>query len=273
MNRRNFLKNLAYGAALLSVSPLELLANNPQNITFQDAKKNPVLRQAYVKQMAGKILPLEYVGKVYYVPRNTTENGGMAIANYNVGEIPSRKKYNIEVCLNAFNVDVIQNDNDFLSALLDHEIDGHAKNFHYGFSRFKESDFMNGPASYNGTVLKAAFELEADGNQLTKTKERKVSEQMLTNTTLCYFNSYSDLYHPSASNINEQGALERLRVEYFISELLKMTLTLDFPSGVHYHGRIITSDGSLMTNNGPIQPNQELSDKIKYLQLANSFFK
>lgn len=284
MNRRSFLEKTALTGAGILVGAVSLSSiaesatkhidthskkskANSHKIIFQEAKNNPKLRLEYINKISEPYLKLAYIKEISYLNANIQGQEEMHTV-YILGQAGSQQKLKICIMPSIFDNEILQNDNDFLSALVDHEIEGHAKKLYYGYEKFSEDDFILDPKKFGQKKLfakrplQATFELEAYGNQLNNAVSRGMSNQFLETAVLRYYEYYCDLYNPSASNIINQQKLEELKVEYFIPILLKMRFK-DLDSGTNSTRGILDSAGMLMMPYGLQKPSAELYKKIQ----------
>jgi len=155
-------------------------------------------------------------------------------------------------------------ENNFLSILIDHEIDGHAKPFHFAWSDvgyFDDDDFL----SSDGTkiamdIFASVYELYALRNQIRKAPERGVDKEFLIDISKSYWMHYSRIIQPDADkDLKKPEIIRKFRIEFFIPELMHHTVTI----GDQYRGPLITEDGKMITSYGPVELPDYLKEKVE----------
>ncbi len=242
----------------------------PRDPTFEEAKKYPEKRQAYIEAVEKKFKldGLPYVEDVFYnnikVERNVQSplEGESAMRTVLTGRKPG-EEYDIEIYDAAFNPDF--SEPDFLSCLIDHEIEGHARPYHHSFSDIggvEDSMFTKEDGKkFNEKLEYTVFELYAYTVQIKKLRERNVDTKFNNFIWSSYWEHYSDIIHPGAEKgLKEPGNLKRFRELFFVPELLKLMVSIK----EFYTGPAISPDGGkIMTTYGPVELPDYLKEKVE----------
>lgn len=245
VSRRKFF-GLFAGAAVFGGLGYCLARYNPP--TFQEARADKSLREEYVNHIAEPLEELEYIKDIIYLGGRGVEGSGMSI-NFNPMDVGRRKSVSIYVYDNPFGHGSVKNENDFLSLLVDHEIEGHARNIYYGFGWFEMDDLLASPGEYSEQVFFDVYELIAYGNQLEKRHERGISKDTLKHTLGKYYDYYSDLINPVRDeSIINRKMLGKFRERLFLEDFLDMFALLD---GKRY--KVILPGGVMNTKYGPVK--------------------
>ncbi len=233
--RRNFLKAGlgAAAAGVLGYTGYNLLQE--KDPTFEEAKKDKTKRAAYVKSVVRRFgldkLPyvegMNYSGGKPLVYRQISPKTDLVdiiraeIRNAYADDIGKRKKYSIDIYNHAFADSKCEDD--FLNIVVDHEIEGHAKSWHYGASGFLYEDFLSvdGPDIIIPVILKDVNELHAFKVQIEKAaKERSVSNEIKRSSMQMYWYYYSDLVHPTREGrLKDESKLRKFREMFFTKSL------------------------------------------------------
>ena len=255
---------LSAAAALVSGIYLAL----PGEPTFEEAKKDSGRREAYVEcvEKRFKLNELPYVEDVYYSAGEgaadfpTSVEGKPAMKTEWKGKT-DKDKDKIAVYDLAFNPDF--NEADFLSTLIDHEIEGHARPAHFAFSDigyFDEDEFVEVDGGVNVGLLSSIYELYAYRNQIRMASERGVDSKFMAFICQSYWEHYSNIIHPESENrLKDKKPLRKFRELFFLPNFLTQEITMD---GV-YSGTVIMPDRRMFTPYGPIELPDYLKEKIK----------
>lgn len=218
--------------------------------SFQDAQKDAGVRPSYVAYWQKQFQHLGHIGGITYSTNEAPrDHAGMA-TNFVVGTIGDRIKQPITVFKGAFEYASIKSESDFLSVLVDHEIDGHAKIFYEGSPEFKEDEFLieGSQTAYDRNVEEDVIELYAYENQWKKRQERNISPEMAQTTLQQLWKNYSDLIHPVRNNaIANKASLEKFRKRFFLSEFEYMRISVNGKSGP-----VMLPNNQMMTVFGPV---------------------
>jgi len=237
------------GICLLGIGGLAYLLSR-ERISFQDTQKDSEMRPSYVAYWQKQFQNLDHISSIAYsANEGPKDHAGMA-TNFVVGTIGNRIRQSITVFKGAFEYASIKSENDFLSVLVDHEIDGHAKIFYEGSPEFQEDEFLieGSQTSYNSNVAQDVFELCAYENQWKKRQERNISAEMAQNTLQQLWKHYSDLIHPIRDNaIANKASLEKFRKRFFLNEFEYMRISVNGKSSP-----VMLPNNQMMTVFGPV---------------------
>ncbi|HLC85336.1 MAG TPA: hypothetical protein VJH22_06095 [Candidatus Nanoarchaeia archaeon] len=186
------------GALYYGLSAPQHSTQNAQRITYHQAKQDPSLRQEYVRSL-NLANQYPFIRLVDYAPNldfpmvTTSLDHPPAI---NEGEPIVRigQRSSVYVGPQAFTDPVISGDDDFLSVLVDHEIEGHAHYVSNGFPGFTIDNALTPDGlitafrSIEGnevTTLNPPYELFAYEHQLSNPHGRRLSQGMREKNGYC----------------------------------------------------------------------------------------
>lgn len=238
------------GICLAGVGGLVHLLSDEKKISFQEAQKNPNLRSPYVAYWQRQFQHLDHISSIAYSTNEAPKDHAGMATNFVVGTIGNRIKQSITVFKVAFEDRSITNENDFLSVLVDHEIDSHARIFYEGSPEFQEDEFLieGSKTEYNSNVAQDVFELYAYENQWKKRKERSISSELEKHTLIQFWKRYSDLIHPIRdTSIANKASLEKFRKRFFLNEFQHMHVSFN-----NISSPFILPNNKIMTFYGPI---------------------
>ena len=208
------------GIGALGITGIFAVTAKPEKITFQEARENPELRQEYLEQFK-HLFDKPYVSEVVYEetqPENTKI--GARVGGYNLGEMGNREAYKVEVYPFAFKGEPIKTEADFLSTLVDHEIEGHARIFYYGLKEMPESAFRGTNGRYHGAQIDA-YEAFACQNQFMSPRIRSCSKEYGFGVLSQFHEYYSNLLSASKNfPFENPAAFEKAQTFFFKTTML-----------------------------------------------------
>ncbi len=193
-SRRKFLALASLGL-ISGGSGLNALLN--KHISFEDAQKDPSLRESFVNQLKAEYQRPYITGVAYSSetpapvnPEIRPQGIGAEVVGLNPADMGSRKAYEVRVYPGAFS-DNVKTERDFLSMIVDHEIEGHAAHFHFGGS-ITAQEFQLIDSTYHPAV-QPMLELVAYSGQLQRAQTRGVSPEYKDNIVQQYCSYYGQL--------------------------------------------------------------------------------
>ncbi len=276
---------VAAAAALGSV----LWFGHPTDPTFEEAKQDKSKRADYVEfvERKYKLNELPYLHDVRYVDRlsgiadGPPERSAMAMSGFHYNGSDKKARAIIHVYDVAF--DNLSSTNQFLSVLIDHEIEGHARPSYFdGFRGFENISIpsdryfeFHDPSYFTVTPGDIFLELYAYRNQLEVSKHRGLNEDETDEIRKSQLFYYHMLFHPQIESMMNPETLKRLRADFFLRDFMYMDISVpstendtNWKRGTEYkkgklwsRGPIITKDGNMMTPYGLLDLPDYLKEK------------
>src|SRR3989344_831260 len=245
-----------------------------RRITYQEARADPDLHQRYLAQFDDLTKTYPYIKGIVYAPN--LGSGTMATSSLDHPPIlgegepqnPIGTDNTVYVSPRAFRVSSIQTEDDFLSVLVDHEIEGHARYLNQGFPGFTMSNALNSEGQFSRfntaegreiSTLNPICELFAYQNQLDNPYNRRISAAQRESDVLMYNINFIDLLRIASGGQHYRDHLEigRLAVRFARSELVGMIS--DLPN---YRGPTYCNDGHVHVTEGTIHMPIALKDRF-----------
>jgi len=239
-------------------------------VTFEEAKRDPGKREQYVKDVVRRfgLDNLPYVERVYYSELQDIQNASVTniqmsmSTDFIIGDIGKGKKHSIQVYKEAFDPLDNETESDFLSGLIDHETEGHARSVHFGFEdlggfKLKDFDFISGADSkIPYYFLTSISELSAYKKQVSLSRQRGTTQRKLNAVRVAYMQYYSLIMQPALDDlISDKSVLRRCREVFFDQQVLTSPIeATGYPGGTP-----LMPEGKLRTTHGII----ELPDYLK----------
>ena len=205
MNRRRFIKLGLIGTGVCVAGGLSRLLFPTKNITFEQAQKNPSLRDNYLEQIIEKHGKPKSVADISYATlKQLQEETGVILQetdhmfthiNGSLSQIGTRtlRPY-VYVLPHSFETKDIQHEVDFVNTLVDHEF-FHANTCYSGFGVISMDDLQVERGEQEGLcntdLFRCAYELLAYENQEKEARRKPVSKangtRILNNYCFNYF--------------------------------------------------------------------------------------
>lgn len=272
----NFVKRKRmWGFGLLAATTAlgsALWFSHPNNPTFEEACADPNKRAAYVEAVERKfrLNELPYVEDIKYSSeaRFDSKRGqaGMEVLDANVHSIGKGRKFVVQVYDGAFDSSFAANEMEFVSSLIDHEVEGHAKPQSSGYPNFQLQDLelahMCQVMTYEGSkeqilsVDEIVLELYAYRNQLRKAAQRGMNDHH-NRVMGDYIYWFSVLVNPQVQNSLDKETLKRFLSDFFIPEFAQHDVEMR-----GYRGPLILHDGKMATYFGVIDLPDYLKEKV-----------
>lgn len=199
----------------------------PYRVTFEDAKRDPALRQQYFDQNAS-YFQRPFVRSVHYrasAPPHLTHAG--AGFEQQIDDIGKRIPSDVQVWPYAFEAKSVTNEKDFLNVIIDHEIDGHARLSYEGIPHFTIDQFRTGTdAAGRGTYhdsLGAIVELIVYGYQIVQGRTKEVSRAQFENNFTNYGKYYERLFTTPRTGLKDPAVVDKALALLFQKDFLRTT--------------------------------------------------
>ncbi len=266
--RRKFIRVTigAIGAIGLTALVGHVTCKPKYGVSYQDAKRNPALREEFLRERTD-LFKRTYITDVMYKQtgeESSTFQGYDKLAHivgYKTGEMGMRKSYTLEVFADAFDNPAVTTENDFLSAIVDHEIEGHARAFHEGVDRFGDDKFRVHNGAFHRVMIPVQ-ELIAYRHQWDQSTQRGVSKQFSQEIMNSYYNYYALLFLvQDPEQLVNPSIIKEAQIAFFDPTYQKVSRYM--PTG----GRIplITRDGDkwrLLMPEGAFKPWAVLPEEV-----------
>ncbi|HLD41913.1 MAG TPA: hypothetical protein VJB06_02670 [archaeon] len=237
-------------------------------VTFEEAQRDPSKREQYVKDVVRRfgLLELVYLDRVSYCSEPPKEDNNeiadstsLMQTEHTIGDIGKKIPHRTTIYPIAFDSAKILTEGDFLSVLIDHETEGHAKPIYFGYEGIDVSHLLADEKNSIEPLYTDVGELYAFRNQIKNASGRRVSPANLRNMDTLYWMYYSDLIHPIRNNdVKNPNELKKLREMFFSRRFL--TDPIKTPRG--YQGPIAIENGKMMTWFGWIELPDYLQAKV-----------
>ena len=188
--------------------------NTPAKITFEEAQKNPELRESYVKQHQ-EMFERPYIASVEYAPQPKDNQHSGAGSNVPLSDFGKKIPIKFQIFPTAFE-GKISSEGEFLNTIIDHEIEGHGKYIYYGDLEIPHTAFkVKNTEEYHSSVIDAV-ELIAYGEQLAQGKSRNVRDLFKNHNFGQYSMHYQRLLQtPRNLPIEDPTIIDRVLVKGF----------------------------------------------------------
>jgi len=258
---------------LLSAATLASYFILPQGLSFEEARRDGTKRAAYVESVERRfhLDDLPYVADVRYdknpkaSPVSSPVPGGSAIMMTLFEGKSTGEEYAIDVYDGAFAQEFTEAE--FLSCLIDHEVEGHARSAYEEFADIGLSpkDFVKDDGGHALDFLFYVSELNSYRRQMSNMHRRPVSQNFRDSIYVAYWRHYSEILSPKFETaLKNRDVIRKARKLFFIQEFLTRRLVIpenylaSMPEG-HRANPPVTAGGRMLTVYGFV----ELPDYLK----------